>query len=356
MTKLSFNHSNGTFFKILKTKVNNYFSENNIEVTGNRTLYIKSIILILSAVTIYTTLVFYTPNAFISILLCGVLGVNIATIGFNIMHEGGHQSFSKYKWLNTVSAYSLNALGGTIYFWKQKHNINHHTYTNIDGMDFDIDIKFMRVHTEQPKYWFHRYQHLYWVLLYGISYLAWIFYQDFEKYFSRKMGAKASLINMPLKEHIIFWLTKIWYVTIYIVLPIVMIGWLKALFGLLIIAIISGLTLSIVFQMAHVLDETHFPEVDKDDPKIDREWAVHQLSTTANFATGSKFLRWLLGGLNFQVEHHLFPRISHIHYPKINQLVKETCLEYKVTYLEHPSWGKAFRSHISYIKKLGCIT
>lgn len=353
MSKISFNNSRSPFYKILKEKVNNYFIENKLCRTGGLTLFFKSMLIALTAITIYVILVFFTPSAPIAIILCGLLGMSFAAIGFNIMHEGGHGSFSKYTWLNKITAYSLNMLGGTIHFWKQKHNIDHHTYTNIEGMDHDIDIKFMRMHEEQPKRTYHKFQHVYWILLYGISYMAWILYQDFEKYFSNKMGRNGQVKNLERKEHLIFWLTKISYVFIYLVLPIIMVGWLETLIGFVIAGIICGFSISIVFQLAHVVEGTEFPEPDTNTKKIQSEWAIHQINTTANFATKSRIISWFLGGLNFQVEHHLFPGISHIHYPQINRLVKETCKEFNIGYLEHRTMGRAFLSHFLHIKRLG---
>ncbi len=349
MSKITFNTTQSPFFKTLKNKVDTYFAQNKIQTSGNRKLYFKGILQVTVAISLYIILVFFTPSTIVSIILCAILGLDLALIGFNVMHEGGHQSFSKRKWINNLSAYSLNVLGGNSYFWKIKHNINHHTYTNIDGMDLDIEVKhFMRLHENQPKYWFHRFQHLYCVFLYGISYVAWIFYQDFEKYFTGKISK-----NIARKEHIIFWVTKAVYMVVYLVIPILMVGVVNALVGFGIIAFICGLTISTVFQLAHMVEETHFPSPDAVTNKIDAEWAVHQINTTANFATKNKVICWMLGGLNFQVEHHLFPRISHVHYPKINQFVKETCQEFNIAYHEYPTMIKAFASHLSHIKKLG---
>lgn len=353
MSKVSFNNSKSLFFKTLKDKVNNYFLENQLSKTGGAKLFLKSLFISFSAIIMYVLLLFFTPSTPIALLLCGLLGFNFAVIGFNIMHEGGHGSFSKYRWLNDISAYSLNVLGGNINFWKQKHNIDHHTYTNIEGMDHDIEVKFMRMHEEQPKHRYHRFQHYYWVLLYGISYMAWVLYQDFEKYFSSKMEKSGRRKKLDLKEHVIFWLTKVGYLFLYLILPIIMVGWMETLVGFLVLSVVCGFSISIVFQLAHVVEGTQFPEPNLETKKIEKEWAIHQLSTTANFATKSKVVSWFLGGLNFQVEHHLFPGISHIHYPQINKLVKETCREFNVAYLEHRTMGQAFFSHILHIKKLG---
>ncbi len=354
LQKVSFNNKNNLFYKSLKEKVDQYFLTNNIAPTGNKALYFKSVFQVCTAVCMYVTLVFFNPGALVAVALCALLGVNLAFLGFNIMHEGAHNSFSKFKWLNELSAYSLNLLGGNVMFWKAKHNINHHSYTNIEGMDEDIELKpFMRLHAEQRLYWIHRFQHIYWVILYGVSYLSWVFMNDFVKYFTGKVAPGKENQKWPLKEHLIFWITKVSYVLVYLVLPIYFAGLVNTLIGFGIMTFVFGLTIGIVFQLAHVVEGTAFPQASEETSKIEQEWAIHQVETTANFDTKNKFLSWCLGGLNFQVEHHLFPRISHVHYPAINAFVKETCKEFNVTYKEFPSMGLAFLSHLKHIRKMG---
>ena len=342
------------FFSELKEKKDRYFSEQRLDVAGNRRLYVKGSIQVMSAIGLYIVLVFFTPTVPLSVLLCAVFGFNLAVIGFNVMHEGGHQSFSRHVWLNTVAAYSLNLLGGNAHFWKIKHNVNHHTYTNIEGHDADIDVgPLMRLHEHQPRYWFHRFQHFYWIVLYGISYLAWVFYLDFQRYFSKEIAPNMDARSqMRFREHLIFWLTKIVYVIVYLVIPSLTVGWLAAVTGFVIAAVVCGITTSVVFQLAHVVEGTSFP-VEDEKGNIDQEWAIHQISTTANFATKSRVYFWLLGGLNFQVEHHLFPRISHIHYPQLSRFVRETCQEHGVVYHEHSTLLQAIISHLVHLRRLG---
>lgn len=353
MLKYNFQRNQTAFFKDLKEQIDHYFEERKLDPAGNGRLYVKGAIQILLAAGLYTVLVFFTPAPLIAIPLCILLGLNLGIIGFNVMHEGGHQSFSKHTWMNKASAYSLNLLGGITYFWKIKHNVNHHTFTNIDGMDSDIDAKpFMRMHAQQPRYWFHRFQHIYWVVLYGISYIAWVFYEDFEKYFSGRHSATSTPKKLALKEHFIFWITKIMYVLVYIVVPVIMVGWLPALTGFLIVTFVTGLSISVVFQLAHVVEGTQFhsPHLQEGEKQ---EWAIHQLNSTANFATGSRLLHWLLGGLNFQIEHHLFPRISHVHYPQVSRFVKEACRKSNVAYIEYRTMFQALASHLMHLKRLG---
>ena len=353
MSKITFNNKYSPFFDALKGKVDNYFKSNNIKPVGNSKLYSKAAILISSAVLLYVVLVFFTPPVWLSLICCTLMGFNLAAIGFNVMHDGAHGSFSNKKWLNEMMALSLNAMGGSSYIWKIKHNVIHHTYTNIDGIDDDIDIRpWMRVNTDQPKWWIHRFQHIYGVILYGLSYFMWVFFLDFKKYFSGKI-ADNKMRKMDLKENFIFWSSKLIYMFLFLALPIYTVGLLYTVVGYSIIVVVTGVVISVVFQLAHVVEDLQFPKADEATNKIESEWAVHQIATTANFATQNKFISWFVGGLNFQVEHHLFPKISHVHYPQINKFVRETCEQFNLDYLEFPTMRSAFRSHLLHLKHVG---
>jgi linoleoyl-CoA desaturase len=355
MSSVKFNNKNAVFFPSLKERINEYFEKNNIKPTGNFKLYLKTIVLFTVLIGLYVTLVFFTPaNGWLSIFLAALMGIALAAIGFNVMHDGAHGSYSSKKWVNESMAHSLNLLGGISFLWKQKHNINHHSYTNVEGMDEDIDIKpFIRIHEGQKRYWFHKYQHIYGVLLYGVTYFFWIFYNDFRKYFSGKLTENTKLQSMAWWEHIVFWVTKLGYVAIFIGFPIYNVGLADTLIGYGIMVFVTGITIAVVFQLAHIVEDMPFVTPESDSVKIESEWAVHQLQTTTNFATRNKFICWLLGGLNFQVEHHLFPRISHVHYPAISKIVKQTCQDFNIPYKEFPTMRGAFVSHLSYLKKIG---
>lgn len=344
---VKFNNVNTLFSKSLKQKTNEYFTITFQKKTGNRRIFIKAAILLSTLVALYAILVFVQPHWVLSVVLCLLFGVNLAAIGFNIMHDAGHNAFSANRNLNTVLSYTLNLLGGNIYFWKLKHNIAHHTYTNIDGEDHDIEVKFMRIHHDQKLKKHHRYQRFYFPLLYGISYLAWIFYQDYEKYFRQRMGTTSDRFNFPLKEKVIFWTSKVLHLGLFVVIPVIFVGWLPTLIGLLLAGAVCGMSLATVFQLAHVVTGTEFKTID--ESKVEEEWMIHQIQSTANFATKSKILTWLLGGLNFQVEHHLFPKVSHVHYPALNRIVQQTCQEYNIQYTEFKSMWSAFRSHVQVI-------
>jgi linoleoyl-CoA desaturase len=353
MAKVSFTNNNPSFTITLRKRVDEYFASGNHSLTGNTSLYAKTAILFIAAAAMYALLVFFDLSAWITIPLCTLMGLNLAAIGFNVMHDGAHGSYSKKVWVNEVMAHSLNLLGGCSYLWKVKHNNNHHSFTNIEGIDDDIDIQpWIRTNVNQPRKWFHRYQHIYWVFFYGLAYLAWVYMKDFTKYFSGKIATTAYK-KMSTSQHIIFWTSKLVYLFIFVVLPIMMVGFVKTLVGYSIMSVVCGLTLSIIFQLAHVVEGSSFPLPAEGTNRVEEDWTIHQLATTANFSTRSKVMSWFAGGLNFQVEHHLFPRISHIHYPEINKVVKEVCAQFNVKYMEHPSFLTAVRSHVQYLKQVG---
>lgn len=337
----------------LKKRVQEYFDEKGISITGNLNLFSKAIILVSAFIAIYIHLIFFTPEWYFAIPECILLGCLIASIGFNVMHDGSHGSFSKNKWKNKLAAASLSMLGANHFMWNMKHNILHHSYTNVDGVDDDIEIGvLMRMAPTQKRLWMHRFQHFYFWFLYMMLYVFWIFFTDYRKYFSRKIG-NVPLKKMQLKDHLEFWIVKLYHGFIFIALPIIMIGWFHWLMGFLLVTLVSGLVLSIVFQLAHTVEDTHFPIANSDNNKLPDEFAAHQLKTTANFATRNKTISWLLGGLNFQIEHHLFPKISHVHYPAISNIIKNVCMEYQIQYIEYPTMYRAVVAHIHFLKRLG---
>jgi linoleoyl-CoA desaturase len=229
----------------------------------------------------------------------------------------------------------------------------HHSFTNVDGVDDDIEIGFlMRMAPTQKRYKLHRFQHLYFWVLYMMLYIFWIFFSDYHKYFIHRIG-KMPLKKMTTKDHIAFWLVKLYHGFVFIALPIMMVGWLRWLIGFLVFTLVAGFILSIVFQLAHTVEDAAFPVASLDENKLPDEFAEHQLKTTADFATKNKLICWLIGGLNFQVEHHLFPKISHVHYPAINKIVKAVCKEHQLQYIEYPTMHRAILAHVHFLKRMG---
>ncbi len=341
-----------SFHSELKRRIQEYFRQTGKSSTGNFHLYFKAILLVVSFIGVYTHLVFFTPVTWVAIIECLVLGVLTAAIGFNVMHDGMHGSFSQKKWVNQLAGLSLNILGANNFMWKSKHNIIHHTYTNISGVDDDIEARpLLRLCDDQKYYKIHRYQHWYFWAAYSLLYIWWVFATDYKKYFLGRIGP-TPLQKMSVADHISFWGFKILYSFLFIALPIIMVGFQAWLVGFLVFGLFAGFVLSIVFQLAHTVEDTQFPVANVETGKMEDEWALHQLKTTANFATKNKMISWWLGGLNFQIEHHLFPRISHVHYPAISKIIRKACQDYGFPYIEYPKMRTAVVSHVSHLKNL----
>ena len=342
-----------SFHSELKHRISQYFETTGKSTTGNYQLWIKAVILLSAYIFLYIQLVFFTPSGLWSIAECILLGCTVAAIGFNIMHDGAHGSFSKYPVMNKMAAITLGFLGGSHFMWNMKHNIIHHAYTNIDGMDDDIDARpFLRMASTQKKYSLHRFQHWYFWFFYCWLHAYWIFFSDYKKYFTRKIG-DVPLKKMDAQDHLYFWVYKIISYVMFLVIPMLTVGVADALIGFFIMTLIAGFILSIVFQLAHTVEHTHFPMPNESTGKMEDEWAIHQLRTTANFATRNRAISWYVGGLNFQIEHHLFPKISHVHYSVISKIIKQACREYNIAYVEYPRMYQAVISHVSFLRQMG---
>lgn len=337
----------------VKSRVELYFTERGIASTGNWKLYAKTFLILFYFVAVYVALVFFHFPVWLGLLLCVALAVGVAAIGFNIMHDGAHGSFSESRTVNDLAANTLDVLGASSYMWKTKHNVVHHTYTNIHEFDDDINVRpLLRLAPEQKWLSIHKYQHIYGIPLYGLLHIIWIVYKDFLKYFSGKVG-NTPVRKMNLKEEIVFWGSKVSFLFFFVFLPIYFQGIVPFLIGFTVFSLCTGIFISVVFQLAHVVGEVEFLLPDKEFHKMENEWAIHQVVSTANFATDSKLVTWFVGGLNFQIEHHLFPKISHVHYPAISKIVKQTCEEFGIKYHEFATTRAAVAEHISFLKRLG---
>ncbi|MDB9730952.1 acyl-CoA desaturase, partial [Flavobacteriaceae bacterium] len=319
------------FFKTLNQRVNSYFKENNIQKTGNWALHLKTLVMFtLFLAPYFLILTLNLPN-WANFLLTVVMGVGMAGVGMNVMHDGNHGAYSNKKWVNKLMGSSIYILAGNVYNWQVQHNVLHHTYTNIPEHDEDLDagriLRFSK-HADWKKY--HKFQHLYSVLLYGLLTFNWAITTDFQQMY-RYTKRKLSYGKLP--NPVLNWtkllITKIIYVTIWIAIPMIFleVAWYKILIGFFVMHYVAGLILSVVFQLAHIIDHADTP-VPNEQGDMKNTWAIHQLFTTVNFGTKNRIINWFTGGLNHQVEHHIFPNISHVHYTKIAKIVKETAKEF----------------------------
>ena len=269
------------------------------------------------------------------------------------MHDGAHGGYSKNKTINYIMGFTLDLMGGSQMLWRPKHNILHHTYTNLDELDTDLETHgLLRLSPGQKWRSFHRYQHWYAFILYSFMSLSWVFYSDFAK-FSKGYIGNYKLPRFSNWDVALFFLTKILYLGYMLVLPSFFHPLSHVLVGFVLIHMIFSCCLALLFQLAHTVEGTTFPKPDSSSGTFEQEWARHQVETTVNFAPSSKWAAWAFGGLNYQIEHHIFPRLSHIHYPTISTIVEATCREFGLAYTSYPSVGAAILAHFRFLQKMG---
>ncbi len=343
------------FLKTLRENVNAYFEENQLSRTADYRMGLKTAIM-LSAFFIPLLLVLsgVLPGAW-ALLGYAVMGLGTAGIGLGVMHDANHGSVSRVKWINDALGYTMNLVGGSAFTWKIQHNLLHHSYTNIYELDEDIhDKPFLRLSPHGVLKPHHRFQHLYALALYCLATLSWVTLKDFRQWNTyRQNGLAAKGGFEPRRELIIMIATKALYFGLVLALPIALgLSWWIAVLGFVLAHAIAGLVITVIFQLAHVVEgPDHY--VPHPSGTMENTWAIHQLGTTANFAPGSAWVTWFTGGLNHQVEHHLFPHISHLHYRKLSEIVRNTAREFDLPYYEYPSLWSALRSHLRVLKALG---
>ena len=356
MQKIKFiNKSQASFFATLRTKVDAYFQDKNIPKTGGNTLIIKAFFMLSLYIIPYIIILTSGFPNYINFLLTIVMGFGVAGVGMSVMHDAIHGSFSNKAWVNKLFGSSLYLLGGNSYNWEVQHNQLHHTYTNILDLDEDITGKFLlRLNVAEKKKLIHRFQHFYAFGLYSLMTISFL-WKDFKEIrLFNKLSETGIVKPFSTKELTILILSKIGYVVWIFVLPMFVLDitfgqWFLGFMGM---HCTAGIILSTIFQLAHVVEHAAQPIPDNNNC-IESAWAVHQIETTANFSGKSKLLSWYIGGLDYQIEHHLFPKISHIYYKEISKIVAETAKEYGVFYNSKGGFFNALKSHVSMLKHLG---
>ena len=341
------------FHQELKRRVENYFVQTGKPQDSGYRAYRDSAIILGWFLTSYILLVFFSATWWTSLGLAISLGMSMAAIGFNLMHGGSHGALTKSPLFNRLMAKTLDILGGSSYIWHWKHNVFHHSYPNIVGADDDIDAgPVARMAPNQPRYWPHRFQHLYMWFLYGILPMKWHFIDDY-KDLSRGTIAQNKFPRPSPVQLLYLLYTKLFFYAWALAIPMFFHPVWTVLLFYAVASFTLGVTLSTVFQLAHCVEEAAFPEVLEDTSRTEHDWAVHQIQTTVDFARRNPVLGWYLGGLNFQVEHHLFPKISHSHYPAISKLVESTCTDFGLQYHAHRTFYGALRSHARWLYRMG---
>lgn len=343
------------FTKELKSVVSTYFKENNLSMKGGTKLYFKAII-ILSAYLVPFALILSLPmSVWTALALCVLMGVAEAGVGMSVIHDGAHGTFSSKGWVNKLAARTMYIMGSNTLNWKVQHNIHHHTYTNVYEHDDDIATKsVIRMSEHAPLRWYHRFQHIYAFPLYSLLTIA-RFIEDIPDLIQmNKKGITKRQNAKPRFELFKLITTKIAYLFIMFGLPLLLtdFNFWQILIGFAVIHLVGGFILSTVFQLAHIVEGTTQPLPDENNT-INKSWFVHQLETTANFGRRNGLFSWYIGGLDYQIEHHLFQNISHIHYPALAPIVQATAEKYGFQYNLNQNVFKALASNYRKMKKLG---
>lgn len=344
------------FYPTLRSRVNAYFQENQISRHANAAMVTKTAALLL--VYLVPLGLFYTgavSNPWVIAGLWLIMGLGMAGIGMGVMHDANHGAYSRSARVNTLLGYLLNLVGGNADFWKVQHNVLHHTYTNVEGVDEDIHVPvLLRFSPNQKRYWIHRFQHIYAFFLYGFMTLPWITSKEiFQLIDYRKRGLlpKGKEFRRLIIRSVVF---KLVYYVVILVIPMIMLPvspWFTLLCFFL-MHYVAGFLLGLIFQTAHVMPSSEFPLPDNDG-NMETNWAVHQLLTTTNYAPKSRVFSWYVGGLNFQIEHHLFPNICHVHYKRIASIVRDTAREYGLPYNSQHNFLAAILEHARMLHALG---
>lgn len=345
------------FHKTLRKKVNDYFKSKNVSRHANANMVLKTIFMLTLYIAPFVLINTIVANSWIALGMWALMGFGLAGIGLSIMHDANHGAYSKNATVNKFVGYSLLILGGSDLNWRIQHNVLHHTYTNIEGMDEDIDAPsaILRFSPHSPLNKLHKYQYLYAWFFYGLMTLMWFLTKDYQQAIRYNKKGLLKSQNTTLGKHLaVIIISKVLYASIILGIPFLIAptAWYITLIGFLIMQFIGGLVLGIIFQPAHVLPSTDYPLPDPTG-NIENDWAIHQLYTTANFAPRAKIFSWYVGGLNYQVEHHLFPNICHVHYPAISKIVKETATEYGLPYHSMSTFRKALVEHGKMLYQLG---
>jgi linoleoyl-CoA desaturase len=343
------------FANAVKKNVNDYFKENHISDKGNWKMVVKLIVMLSLYLVPFVIVLVMPINDWLALALTVVMGIGLAGTGMSVMHDAVHEAFSEKKWVNKLLGATMYLLGSSVFTWKVQHNFLHHTYTNIAGYDEDIKSRVvLRMSPHTKLRWIHRFQYVYFFLFYSLMTLSKLVGDFMQLNSYNKKGLTKQQQSNPAFEYIRMALVKIVYLVVVIGLPLYFTDftWWQIVIGFLSMHLTAGLIMSVVFQLAHVVEGTTLP-LPNESGNIENEWAIHQVLTTSDFARQNLLLGWYIGGLNFQIEHHLFPNICHIHYRKISYIVEKTAKEFNIAYNLKPSFGDAFMSHVRMLKKFG---
>ncbi len=345
-----------SFRNALTARVKQYFEEAGYSNKANAKMVMKTIGMLALYFIPYAALFWLGTSGWAVIGLYVIMGFGMSGIGMGVMHDAIHGAYSSKRKVNKIIGSTIYLISGNAATWRIQHNVLHHTFTNIEGLDEDMETSgLIRLHRSQPWKPAYRFQKWYAPFVYGLLTLNWVIAKDFKqlvKYYRAGHAGKGE--DTIRKEWSVLVVTKAIYFTLFVVLPIIFVpaAWYWVVLGFISMHFVAGMVLSYVFQLAHMVEGVQAHDVPEEGQTMD-EWMEHQLQTTANFARKNALVNWFVGGLNFQVEHHLFPTICHIHYPALAEIVRKTAKEFGLPYQEYRRMRDALRAHNRHLDLMG---
>jgi linoleoyl-CoA desaturase len=273
-------------------------------------------------------------------------------VGVNIAHDAIHGALFRKKWKNTLAGFSFDLIGISSYSWRLKHNVIHHRYPNVTGVDFDIEAgPFLRLSPAEKRRWFHRFQHIYAPLVYCLFSLHMLLVTDLVLW--RQKREELDGKKHPWFLGLILLLQKSFYILMMVVLPAYILPfsiW-QVLGGFLLMHFSLSLLLALILLPSHLFEHTSFDSRNAAG-EIQKDWARHQIDTTLDFAARNRLVHFLFGGFNTNVVHHLFPQVCHCHYRQLSKIIDERSRELRIAY-HQTTLESAIASHFRALKKLG---
>jgi linoleoyl-CoA desaturase len=338
------------FQRDLKARVDRYFEERGLDKGATPFMWVKVAFWLTAAFAALLSAGLAPVPPLVSLGLWLLAGFCFAGVGFNVAHDGTHGSMSSKKWVNTLCSFAFDGIGVSSDNWRVAHNLLHHTYTNVVGADTDIEPGiWMRFHPYSKHYAAHRFQAIYCWSMYCLTSILWVYHKDF---FQAMQPHPRTGAPTPKKTWAALFIGKALHISVFLGVPLAFgpqtVG--TVIGGYVLLHAFAGFTLAVVFQLAHVVEGVRFMQ--PTDGRLPRGWMEHELLTTANFGKSS-LCNFITGGLDHQIEHHLFPTICHVHYRNLSPIVKQCATDHGIPYLHSGTFLQAVRSHARMMWRLG---
>jgi linoleoyl-CoA desaturase len=320
--------------------------------SAQRRAQAKAGLIVAVAIAAYWGLVVVSAGLLMALACAAVLVGALTAVATCVMHDANHGSLTRSPRLNRLIGYSADLLGASSWMWRFTHNNLHHGNANVDGVDSDISqAPWARLAPTQPWRRRHRFQHIYMWFLYGFLTMKWLAFGDFSNLLRGRVGEQP-LARRPRRRDVASMVAgKLFHLTWAIGIPLLLHPWWVVATFYVACAWLVGLTLALIFQLAHCVDNAEF--VVADEPRRGDAFELHQLRTTVDVDTRIRGLRWLMGGLDHQIEHHLAPRLPHTLYPLLARRLRAVCASRGLPYHVHPTVLAAVRSHGRWLRQMG---